>query len=296
MIRIGLVDFDTSHVVAFTQRLNHIGVAETEWVDGAKVVAGCPGESEMMPERIPGYAETLKGYGIELVERPEQLIGKIDAVMIESQQGSKHLWRARPFLEAGMPVFVDKPFAETVADAETMIRLAEKHASPLMSCSALRYDPLVTQAIARTAELGKILSADTWTAAALHPGNPGLLHYGIHGAELLFALMGVGCKSVQFMGGDRGEVNAGLWESGHAGTVRGIRDGKYSFGAVIHYEKGNAVIQIEGAAFYREMLRAFIRMCETDQPPIPYAETREIIAFCSAAVTSRESGGLPTAL
>ena len=35
MIRIGLVDFDTSHVEAFTQRLNHVAIAESEWVDGA---------------------------------------------------------------------------------------------------------------------------------------------------------------------------------------------------------------------------------------------------------------------
>jgi virulence factor len=74
MLRIGLVDFDTSHVVAFTQRLNHIDVSETEWVAGAKVVAGCPGESSMMPERIPGYASQLRDYGVNLVAKPADLI------------------------------------------------------------------------------------------------------------------------------------------------------------------------------------------------------------------------------
>src|SRR5690349_7919943 len=140
MIRIGLVDFDTSHVEAFTQRFNHLDIAETEWVDGARVVAGCPGDSQIMPERIPGYTEKLRGYGIELVASPQDLLGKIDAVMIESQQGSRHLERARPFLEAGLPTFVDKPFAETVAQAEAMIALAQKHNAPLLSCSALRFD------------------------------------------------------------------------------------------------------------------------------------------------------------
>jgi virulence factor len=52
MIRVGLVDFDTSHVEAFTQRFNHLDVAESEWVDGAKVVAGCPVGSRIVPERI----------------------------------------------------------------------------------------------------------------------------------------------------------------------------------------------------------------------------------------------------
>jgi len=121
MIRVGLVDFDTSHVVAFTQRLNHLEVDSAEWVEGARIVAGCPGDSEMMPERIPGYAEQLRGYGVELVDQPADLLGKIDAVMVESQQGARHRERARPFLEAGLPTFVDKPFAATVKEAEEMI-------------------------------------------------------------------------------------------------------------------------------------------------------------------------------
>src|SRR5262245_46525446 len=103
MIRVGLVDFDTSHVVAFTQRLNHIGIGEKEWVEGAKVIAGCPGDSKIMPERIPGYEKQLRDYGIEIVAKPTDLMGKIDAVMIESQQGARHLDRVKPFLEAGMP-------------------------------------------------------------------------------------------------------------------------------------------------------------------------------------------------
>jgi predicted dehydrogenase len=291
-----MVDFDTSHVVAFTQRLNHLDLPESDWVHGARVVAGCPGYSEMMPERIPGYAETLRGYGIELVERPEDLLGKIDAVMIESQQGSRHLERARPFLEAGLPTFVDKPFAETVADAEAMISLAERHHTPLLSCSALRYDPRVTAAVARQQDLGRILSADTWTAAALDPGNPGLLHYGIHGVEMLYALMGPDCQFVQAAGTEQSETTMGMWKSGHLCTVRGLREGKYGFGAVVHYEKGNEVFVIDGSAYYRELLNVYVRMCETRQPPLGYDVLREIIAFCVAALASQRAEGSRTAV
>jgi predicted dehydrogenase len=145
-------------------------------VEGAKIVAGCPGDSEIMPERIPGYVEQLRNYGIELVEKPEDLLGKIDAVMIESQQGSRHLERVHPFLEAGLPTFVDKPFTETTAQADAIIALAQKRQTPLMSCSALRYDPKIQEALARRSDYGAILSAEIWGNAPLHPGNPGLLH------------------------------------------------------------------------------------------------------------------------
>lgn len=292
MIRIGLVDFDTSHVVEFTKRLNHIDIAAAEFVDGAKVVAGWPGDSEIMPERIPGYLEQLRKYGIEIVSKPGDLIGKIDAVMIESQQGSRHLERARPFLEAGIPTYVDKPFANSVKDADAIIALAEKKNTPLMSCSSLRYDPLLQEALKKRESLGKILSAEVWTSASLHPGNPGLFHYAIHGVEMLYTLLGPGCAWVENAFDERtGEVVIGRWKSGHTGMVRGIREGSAGFGLAVHYEKGHFTGTVEGAGFYREMLKAIVAMFESKKPPIPYSQTHEIIAFIESANHSATTGG-----
>ena len=117
MIRLGIVDFDTSHVVAFTQRLNHIGVSQDQWVDGAKVVVGCPGESLLSPERIPGFTKQIQEYEVQLVDKPEEIIGLVDGVLIASVDGSVHYERTVPFLEAGLPVFVDKPFTCTLEEA-----------------------------------------------------------------------------------------------------------------------------------------------------------------------------------
>lgn len=290
-VRIGLIDFDTSHVVAFTQRLNHVDIAETEWVEGARVVAAWPGDSRIMPERIPGYTEQLKKYGIEIVGRPEDLIGKIDAVMIESQQGSRHLERARPFLERGIPTFVDKPFANSIEDADAMIALANKHNAPLMSCSALRYDPTVQEALSKRDQLGRIVSVEVWGNAPLHPGNPGLLHYGIHGVEMLYTLMGPGCKFLNNTSNEKGEVAVGLWADGRTGVVRGVREGQGGFGFTAHYEKGHFTAESKGARFYTEMLKEVVKMFQTGRSPIDPAETREIIAFIIAAARSAEKDG-----
>ncbi len=296
MIRVGLVDFDTSHVVAFTERLNHVGVAASEWVDDGdvRVVAGCPGDSQMMPERIPGFLEKVRGYGVEIVERPNDLLGRIDAVMIESQQGARHRERARPFLEAGLPTFVDKPFAGTLEDADAMIALSQKHRAPLMSCSALRYAPEVSDALARQNELGKILSADVWGDAPLYEGNPGLLHYGIHGVEVLYTLMGPGCTRVCDVSTPQGEVVLGQWESGHMGVMRGLRDGKGGFGFTVHYERGHHTAIVEGARFYTEMLKAVVALFTSGVSPIDLSVTREILAFIKAAARSADQGGAGT--
>lgn len=291
MIRIGLVDFDTSHVVAFTQRLNHVDIGPEHFVHGARVVAGCPGDSAIMPERIPGYAAQLRAWGVDLVERPEELLGKIDAVMIESQQGARHPERACPFLEAGLPTFVDKPFTATAADADALIALARRHNAPLMSCSALRYDPAVAEALRRRDDLGPVVSADVWTSAALHAGNPGLRHYAIHGVEMLYTLMGPGCREVRQVFTPGADIVTGVWPDGRLGVLRGIRAGAGGFGFAAHYERGHHAGIVEGAAFYTEMLKAVVPMFATGREPIPLSETREIMAFMDAAAVSEARNG-----
>ena len=63
MIRLGIVDFDTSHAGEFTKRLNHIDIAEDQWVEGARVVAGVPGESKIAPELIPSTPRRWRNTG-----------------------------------------------------------------------------------------------------------------------------------------------------------------------------------------------------------------------------------------
>ena len=137
MLKLGMLDFDTSHVVEFARRLHHKGIAKEQWVDGAEIVVACPGESRIMPDRIPGFKNAIEKLGIPLVDKPTDMIGRVDGMLIESQQGGVHWERARPFLEAGLPCFIDKPFTCSVADAKKLATLAEEKKVPIFSSSSL---------------------------------------------------------------------------------------------------------------------------------------------------------------
>jgi hypothetical protein len=224
MIRLGVVDFDTSHAVEFTLRLNHKAKDREQWVDGAEVVLGCPGESRIMPERIPGYKREMGRLGVKLVDRPGEMIGKVDGVLVESQEGGAHWGRARPFLEAGLPCFIDKPFTCGVADAKKILALAARKKVPVFSASALRYAP---ELVRFTASAGrkKLLGALAYGPAPLYEKdrrlNPGLYHYGIHVVEVLYTLMGPGCQRVVCTHEKDVDVVTGQWKGGRVATVRG---------------------------------------------------------------------------
>ena len=145
MLKLGIVDFDSSHCVEFTKRLNHLAIDKEQWVEGAKIVLGCPGESKLSPERIPGFTKTMKELGVELIDKPGDMIGKVDGLLIEAVDGSVHLERAKPFLEAGIPCYVDKPFACSLADAKAMVALAEKIlARDKLPVNQMAHEPLAS--------------------------------------------------------------------------------------------------------------------------------------------------------
>ena len=292
MITLGILDFDTSHAVEFTKRINHVDIAEEQWVEGAKVVVGCPGESKVSHERIPGFTAARKKYEVPLVDKPEEMIGKVDAMLIEAVDGSVHYERAKPFLEAGLPCFVDKPFACTVADARRMIDLAANKKVPIFSSSALRYATEVTQYVADPKH-GKVLGCLTFGPASTHERNPGLFHYGIHAVEMLYALMGPGCERVSCVHDTGADVATGHWKDGRVATVRGNRAGGSSFGFTAFAEKGVHATPVGSRFFYRELLKKVIEMFKTGKPPLDPAETLEIVAFIEAANRSGANHGSP---
>src|SRR5205814_9474972 len=114
-----------------------------------------------------------------------------------------------PLIDAGRPTFVDKPFACSLADARALVEAAQKKGVPLTSASALRYCPEILDLGRRTEELGPVVGVDAYTPGVLHPRNPGLFHYGVHGVEMLYALMGTGCRSVRTALAEAGEVVVG---------------------------------------------------------------------------------------
>src|SRR5262249_30425194 len=230
MIKLGILDFDTSHAVEFTKRLNQIGDTPREkeqFVEGAQVVVGCPGESKLSPERIEGFTAQMKKFGVPLVDKPTDMIGKVDGMLIEAVDGTVHYERARPFLEAGIPCFIDKPFTCSVEDAKKIAALAAKKKVPVFSSSSLRYAPEVVEYVA-DAKRGRLFGCVVYAPASLSPipeRNAGLFHYGIHGVEMLYTLMGPGCKRVTCTSDKDTDVVTGHWNDGRVATFRGIRAG-----------------------------------------------------------------------
>jgi len=94
----------------------------------------------------PGVAERFAQRGFEKICRtPEELVRDSDVICIEHADYRRVLDLARPAIEAGKPVFIDRPFTDSVYSAEEIIRLARQYNAPLMCCSSLELQPQIPE-------------------------------------------------------------------------------------------------------------------------------------------------------
>lgn len=285
--RIGIIGLDTSHSTAFTKALNEAKDPGT--FGGFKVVAAYPkGSNDIASsvERIAGYTAEVQKMGIEIVSSIEELLPKVDFVMLETNDGRLHLEQALPVLKAGKRMFIDKPMAASLADAIAIFDAARKYKVPIFSSSSLRYITGIDEVLA--GKIGKVVGAEAFSPAKLEKTHPDLFWYGIHGVETLFTAMGTGCQSVFRVTNADTDVVVGTWSDGRIGTFRGIRKGKADYGGTIYGENG---IKVLGPyAGYNPLLAQIIEFFKTGVPPVTEDETLEILAFMEAADLSKKKG------
>ncbi len=290
ILRAGIIGLDTSHAPAFAKTLNaQPAVAGAE---GVRVVAAYPKGSPDIPsstERVPAYTEDLKKLGVEIVDSIDELLKRVDVILLETNDGRPHFDQVLPCLKAGKPCFIDKPIAASLSDAIAIFEVAKKHQVPVFSSSSLRFGKN-TLAV-RGGSLGLVTRCETSSPAKLESTHPDLFWYGIHGVESLFTVMGTGCQSVVRGKTAEGQIEVtGQWSGGRIGVFR--EGGGYQGKAI--GEKGEAAVGAYDG--YDPLVFEIVKFFHTGKPPVSAEETLEIYAFMEAADESKRQNGASVTL
>jgi hypothetical protein len=288
-VKVGMIGLDTSHVVAFAQVIRDAKPGEE--LAGLKIVAAYPGGSRDLPDswnRVKQYTEQLRGMNVEIVDSIDELLKKVDAVMLESVDGRPHLAQASPVIAAGKPLFIDKPMAASLADAMEIFRLARQKHVPCFSASSLRFSSGFQAAgVWKSSPFGAVKSCVAWSPLHVEPHHPDLFWYGIHGVEILYTIMGPGCKTITRPAPDK---VVGVWADGRTGTFVAKDD----YGARVEGTMRSGLAgKYEG---YKPLVIAIARFFRGSPPPVSAEETLEILAFMEAADASKRAGGAPVSI
>ncbi len=285
-LKIGIIGTDTSHVPAFTQQFQ----AHPEW--RMKVVAAFKGGSPDLPtsaDRVEGFAKTIhEKYGVEIVGSIEELLQKVDVVLLESVDGRPHLAQVTPVLKAGKRVFIDKPLAASLDDARKIVQLSKETGAPFFSCSSYRFHPDIPR-LRDNPGVGKVTKVQASSPFSKLEFHPDLYFYGIHGVEALYAVMGRGCLSVSRKTENGADITTGQWKDGRIGVYYGPAKGEKV--PVLRVWGADGSIEARGDGGYDRLVRAIAEFFQTGRPPVDPAETLEIFEFMTAAQLSKDRAG-----
>ena len=285
-LRAGIIGTDTSHVPAFTGLFH----SHPEW--RIKVVAAFKGGSPDLPtsaDRVEKFAATIHDkYGVELVGSIDELLGKVDVVLLESVDGRPHLAQAVPVLKAGKRLFIDKPLAASLEDARRIVALSQETGTPLFSSSSSRFHPDIAR-LRDKPGVGKVLKVQGSSPFSKLEFHPDLYFYGIHGVEALYAVMGPGCVSVSRKVDASADITTGKWKDGRIGLYYGPLKGEKPPTIRIWGTTGTA--DSAGSGGYDGLVRAIAEFFQTGRPPVDASETLEMFEFMTAAQLSKDRGG-----
>lgn len=147
-MRIGMIGMGPySHAMAYTEALNDPTVpprtnmrVTAAWGREDNYASSFKGSEEWKQKRMKELSDYLSRekfakLGAKVVKRPEEMLSLVDGVFITDPEDALRL--ARPFLEKGMPVFVNRPMAWTIKDAREIVRLAKAGGAALVTGSCV---------------------------------------------------------------------------------------------------------------------------------------------------------------
>ena len=303
VIRVGIIGLDTSHSIAFTKHLN-VTREQPSFRDFRVEAAVVRGSKDICSStnRYPSYVAQMRDMGVDIVPDVDALLGRVDAVLLETNDGREHRWQAEKCFKAGKRVFIDKPLAHNLRDSVAIIDLAKRFGATFFTSSAIRYVKAVREVKAKGY---RVRGMDCWTCFNVEPTHETWYWYGIHCVDPLFAVMGRGCEEVSSFSGADGTVALGRWRDGRFGVARGLSTARKGapYGGIIFTEdaqigpSGEKLVDgqigmgtYEGYAAELDLILEYFR---TGVVPVDPEESLEVMAFMTAADRSARNGGKP---
>lgn len=185
-IRIGIIGAENSHTIGYGRLFN-----VDKKFPGVEVVYVW-GETEEFARNA-----MKKGSIPNMVKDPKEMMGKIDALIVDHRHAKYHLEAATPFVKAGIPTFIDKPFCYRVEEGKKFLSMARKSGTPVSSYSGIAQSLATFDIKEQVASLGEINQVIRYGPVDLDSKYGGVFFYGVHIVQPLLFIFGDDIEKVK---------------------------------------------------------------------------------------------------
>ncbi len=185
-IRIGIIGAENSHTIGFGKMFN------TDKKFPGVEVKYVWGETD---EFAKNAAE--KGNIPNIVKDPSEMLGKIDALIVDHRHAKHHLEAATPFIKEGITTFIDKPFCYRVSEGKEFLSMARKYGTPVTSYSSIAHSNGTYDIKEQVESMGKIKQVVRFGPVEIDSKYGGIFFYGVHLLQPVMNIFGDDIEKVK---------------------------------------------------------------------------------------------------
>ena len=286
-LKVGIIGLDTSHTIEFTKRFQAPDCPAEERVEGVQVITcmrfPTPFQSE---EGQDARQKTMESWGVKVTTSFEEAVSGCDAVMIEINDPSLHLEYFKKCAGLGIPVYLDKPLADSIETGREIYRIAKEKNIRVFSASSLRFAAELLQA---SNKIPKPESAHMYGPVGKAPAGSSIVWYGVHAFEMLVRTMGSGAKSLHAVTKDNIITVNVKYPEGRMGRVD-LNPDDWTYKGTLYGHGNEASFTIDFGPVYSAELREIAAFFKGATAPVSLKDTLEVMALLDAADKSAASG------
>ena len=223
---IGIIGAENSHTAGFGKLFNiekAFPGMEVKYVWGETRALA---EKAMQEGQIPNR-----------VDEPAEMLGKIDGLIVDHRHGKFHLEPAIPFIKAGVPTFIDKPFCYRAKEGKAFLALAAEHGTPVTSFSSIAHSYDTMDIKKQLATLGDIAQVVRYGPVDLDSKYGGVFFYGPHTVQPLLYLFDRHVEKVRVQQNGKNSTASLVFNDGMMATLV-FTTKKYGWQTFVETEDG----------------------------------------------------------
>jgi len=285
---IAIIGLDTSHSVELPKLMQDPATSAENKVSELHATRALRFPSAFQTEegqdKRQAYLETI---GVLVTTDFEEATADCDVLFLEINDPALHLEYFERCAKLGKPIFLDKPFADTLENAIKINQIAEENKIRYFTSSSLRFDIDFAEGLTK----GVTPKAATiWGPIGHAAAGSSIIWYGCHTFEMLQAAMGYGAVCVTASESSSGYVFHVVYEDGRHGVID-MTWGSYRYGAVIRdNKKEELLIRVSGRIpYYQRLLEQIVAFLNGTQP-VSIKDSFEVMAMLSAGALSAKTG------
>ena len=202
--------------------------------------------------------------------------------MLEINDPAFHLEYFERCAGLGLPVFLDKPMADTIANGRKIAEIARKHGTRVFSSSSLRYVPTLLEACAA---IPAPALASVYGPLGKAPAGSSVVWYGVHAFEMLQRALGRGALAARAVRDALGTTVVVRYPDARRGIVE-LTEGSWIYGGCLRaLDKAHPFVVDLGRA-YTDQLALVAEFFRGGPAPVAMEDTLEVMALLDAAERS----------